>query len=100
MERSRGQAMATARGLRNGLVAEIDERGMEGHWFDTPDARPFHGTVLFRGKTLTSLPRFTKHLGNHSRVEIALIESRFAPADHGGDDSGKCLHAADGADGV
>ena len=81
-------------------VAQIDQRRMERHRLDVPDPRPFHRAALFGGETFAGFARLTKHLGKHGGVEIALIERGFAAADHGGDDPGKRLHAAHGADGV
>ena len=100
MQRPGRQAMRRAGGFANSLVAEFDQRGMEGMGsiFQMRD----HSTVHFssRGESLAGFPRFAIHLASTCGVEIALIERGLAAADYRGDDAGKCFDAAHGADGV
>src|SRR3954447_14559456 len=73
---------------------------MEGDGFNAPDPGPLDGAALFLRETLTRLAGLTVHGGEHMGIQISLIERGFTPADHCGDDTGKCLHGSNRADRV
>ena len=58
-------------------------------------------TVHFSSRAKRSLAsRASRFIWEDGGIEIALIESGLATANHGSDDTRECFHAAHGADGV
>ena len=72
---------------------------MERDRLNVPDARPLYAAAFFAGKALARLPRLPVHAGKHAGIEVALIESSFAAANHRRHNSGKSFQTADGTHG-
>src|SRR5262245_50330698 len=88
VQRAAGQPVAAAVHLDDGLLADIDQRGVEVDRFDPPDALPLDGYVLVSGDVAPRLPGPGEHLGQRAAVQMALVERDLAPARDGGHDAG------------
>ena len=98
VERAGGEMLGDADGFKDGLVAEMDEIGVERDGFDGPDLGPLDGAVFFGGEFFTGGLSIGEHAREDAGVEVAHVERGFAAADYSGDDAGEGLDAAHGGD--
>ena len=83
--------MRAPRSLTNSLFTKVDQDGVKGLWRNTPDARPLHCASFFLRELDTLLLSRAIHAGQYTRIQVALIESGLAAANHRGHYSGNVL---------
>ena len=101
VQRPGGHSMTDSGRLTNSFLTQIERARVKRHGLDVPDSRPIHCAAFF----LSRNARWLRALHDTSaartaRIEVALIERRFAAADDRGDDSRKGLQRSHGTNSV
>src|ERR1700688_2619904 len=65
VERTGWKTMRPARDFLDGLLAALDQRGMELDGLDVPDPRPLDSAFLLPGETLAGFASLAIHAGQH-----------------------------------
>src|ERR1017187_5205184 len=100
VQRAGRQAMGTTCGFANRLFAAFNQSGVKWLRRNVPDARPFHGAAFLFRELSTLVLGLAIHSSENLGAKVALIEGHFAAANDSGDDTGKSLDTANGADSV